>query len=164
MQCCCLFFYALSFNLIICNGGISFRSGNDGFICWRSLGMVMTHLACMVQRLGCAFFSSLSSSCLSLPWTLPELTHYNITAFLFLLLSHHLLDMLSLFISSTSFLFSAPRVSMVTTFILINLWSLESSPPGHCQCFIHVNFTFFPVDTLSLHQCFILNPIGLVNL
>ena len=127
---CCLFFYALSFNIIIHNGGISFRSGNDGFICWRSLGMVIICLACMVQRFGCAIFSSLSSFCLSFPQTLPELTCYNITAFPFLLLSHHLLDTLSLFISPTSFSFSATRVSMVPIIILINLWSLGSSPLG----------------------------------
>ena len=52
------------------------------------------------------------------------------------------------------FSFSATRISMVTTFILINLWSLGSSPPRHYQCFIHVNFIFFPVDPLSLHQFF----------
>ena len=107
---------------------------------------------------GCASFSSLSSSCLSLPRTLPGLTRYNITASLFLL-PHHLhppVDTLSHFISSTSFSFSAPGVSMVTTFILLNLWSSGSSPPGHYRCFIQVNFILFsiPVDTLSLPQCF----------
>ena len=55
-------------------------------------------------------------------------------------------------ILSTSFMFSATWISMVTIFILINLWSLGFSPSGQYQCFIYINLFFsIPADTLSLH-------------
>ena len=93
------------------------------------------------------------------PWTLPEPTCYNIAVFHFFF--HHLLPTLHCIpISPTSFSFSATRVSIVTTFVLINLWSLGFSPPRQYQCFIHIKFIFFsfPLDTLSLHPHLLLHP------
>ena len=104
---------------------------------------------------------------LSLCHGLLEPTHYNIAAFP--LLSHHLLllvDTLLLSISLISVSFSATWVSTVSTFVLINLWTLGSSPPEHYHCFIHINFIFFsiPADMLSLQQCFLLHPVVLMDL
>ena len=77
--CVVLLSFLLCFVLfIIRNGGVSFRSGNDGFICWRttsplnpnnsswvssrvlrvscaSLGMVLTRLACIGYRFWLCF-------------------------------------------------------------------------------------------------------------
>ena len=44
----------LSFNLIISNGGISFRSDNDGFVCWRLSSQINPHSSSWVSAMGIA--------------------------------------------------------------------------------------------------------------
>ena len=169
---CCLFFYALSFNLIINSDGISFRSGNDGFICWRLLSPLNPNSSSWVcpwilqvshTSLGMVWCRSLavpSLLCLpfvSVPWTLLELTHYNIT-YPFLL-PHHLLPLDGMFASPfyhhqphipniISSSYTLCHVSATWIIILTNLWS-----SGYSCIMCHIIFTHFCFHHFHLHHC-----------
>ena len=159
----------LFISIISSDDYVMFRSDNDGFICWRSSTPIVYDgilpwygydtLGMHGVEVGLCFlffFVFLMSLCHKLCWNQHITTLlFSISSFITFFPMLHCIP-----ISSTSFSFSATQDIMVTTFILINLWSLGSSPSGQYQCFIHINFIFFSflVDILLLHPHLLLYP------
>ena len=118
-----------------------------------SSGMVVIHLACMVQRWGGTNFFYVFPLFIHHE-LLQELTCYHIVVFHFFL--HHLLPCFR----ACPFLSTSFHVLATQVFTLINVWSSEFSPSGQHQffhsldlllltCLIHINCIFHSLPAAS---------------